>query len=513
VICDYAIVGAGTAGCVLAHRLSHGRAARIVVLERGGAAPRELSVPLLAREHVWPYLQQDVTEAEPGLGGRTTRLLSAKVVGGGSAVNASIYVRGRPADYDGWRAYGVHGWSFADVLPYFKKSENQARGPSAYHGVGGPVDVSDPRYIAPESGAFIDAWRELGVGQNDDFNGPSQDGAGVLQLTQRRGARAGLEAAYLTPALEHGVVLRVGAEASHVIVRHGRAVGVAYTSDGHTHRLDVEKEVIVSLGALRSPCLLLRSGIGPAAELRALGIPVVADLPGVGRNLQDHVGVSVTFERRTTQRADVLRARGPALRYKFARRGPWASNGIQAAAFVRAGQAALPNVECLLHGEERAGLVVEACLFAPESTGSVRLRSADPFDPPYFAANFLRADAEMTVLERGVEMCRDLGKTAALSRYVNGELAPGPGVHGAALRAFIAATADTCKHYVGTCRMGTDADAVVDDQLRVRGVDGLRVVDASVMPRLPAAHTGAPTIMIAEHACDLIRNAVERARA
>ncbi len=226
-ICDYAIIGAGSAGCVLADRLSSGNDARIVILERGGAAPRELRVPGVGRPYPRAHLQEDVTATEPGLGGRTARLLSANVGGGGSAVNAMICVRGRPADYDGWRAYGVHGWSFAEVLPYFKKSENQERGASAYHGVGGPLDVSDPRYVAPESLAFIDAWREAGVAPNADFNGPNQEGAGLLQVTQRRGERSCGVSAYLKPALRRdAVTLVAGAEASLVIVHSGRAIGV-----------------------------------------------------------------------------------------------------------------------------------------------------------------------------------------------------------------------------------------------------------------------------------------------
>jgi len=506
--CDYVIVGAGSAGCVLAHRLSERGAGKIVVLEAGGEAPRGLLVPGRLRHHAQAHLRVDLSDPEPALGNRRIALTSAHIVGGASSINAMIYLRGRPEDYDAWQTTGNHGWSFADVLPYFMRSEDQARGASMYHGVGGPMAVSDPRFVSPESEAFVRAWSEQGIPQNDDFNGPRQEGAGIFQLTQRRGTRVSAASAFLEPALAGGgVTLITGARATRVILRGLQAVAVEYLAGGRLHRLEVQREVLLCLGALGSPLLLLRSGIGPADELRALGIEAAVDLPGVGNNLQDHVGVPVVFERRVPRPmvAPVWRRVDAAARYALARRGPWASNGIEAGAFVRASpRASLPDIECLLHGAEDEGLVFEACLLATESTGSVRLRSADPLAPPRLATNVLSTRAEIKALAEGVAMCRALGRTRALAPYVRREVAPGSDwTPGGALN-YIAATAASCKHYVGTCRMGDDAGGVVDRELRVRGFEGLRVVDASVMPRLPAAHTNAPTIMVAERAADFI---------
>jgi choline dehydrogenase len=498
--CDYAVIGAGSAGCVLARRLSE-RGARVVVLERGVDSAGCFRIPGLSRDGFDQHVAYDFTSDAAG---PPRRLTSAAVVGGGSALNAMIYVRGPAADYDGWREAGADAWSYADVLPYFKRSEHQQRGASAYHGVGGPLPVSDPRHVSDLSAAFVAAALQRGIPGNVDFNGAIQAGVGYFQLTQRRGARVGCAEAFLAPALRSGgASLVTGAEARRILLRGTTAVGIEYAKDGRRHQLDVDHEVLVCAGALRSPHILMLSGIGPAEHLRSVGVGPAIDLPGVGQDLQDHVGVPVVHARREVRPVD--RRRRDRLLWTLTRRGPWASNGIEAGAFAcPRGAGAVPEIEYLLHCSEPDTVVIEVCLLAVQSRGTVALRSADAGEAPAITIDYLRRDGEMRMMADGVRVARAVASTAPLAALMGAEVEPGRGAS-AALRKYIRAEAASCKHYAGTCRIGRDAGAVVDARLRVHGAERLRVVDASVMPVLPRGHTNAATIMIAERASDFLR--------
>ena len=390
--------------------------------------------------------------------------------------------------------------------PTSKRSEHQQRGASAYHGVGGPLPVSDPRHVTDSSAAFVAAAIQRGIPSNVDFNGASQAGVGYFQLTQHDGVRVGCAEAFLRPALRSGsVALLTGAEAVRILLRGTMAVGVEYARGGRRHRLDVDGEVLLCAGALRSPQILMLSGIGPAEHLRAVGVGPVVDLPGVGQDLQDHVGVPLVHARRSVLSGN-CRVRDR-LRWVFARRGPWASNGIEAGSFDRPrGAGALPALEYLLHCSEPDVVVIEVCLLEVQSRGAVTLRSADPREAPAISLDYLSRDDEMQMMADGIRVARALASASPLAALLGAEAAPGHGAGSAyALREYIRASAASCKHYAGTCRIGRDARAVVDDQLRVHGTGRLRVVDASVMPTLPRGHTNAATIMIGERASDFLR--------
>ena len=517
---DYVIVGAGSAGCVLASRLTEDPHTRVLLLEAGGqASAREVRIPAafskLYKTNVdWNYS----TEPEPCLNNRKLYWPRGKMIGGSGSMNAMIYIRGNPCDYDDWASVGNEGWGFQDVLPYFKKSERQERGASEYHGASGPLNVADLRHVNPLTRSFLAAAKELGIPANSDFNGANQDGAGLYQVTQMGGQRHSTADAYLTPALtRENLTVLTHAQATEIIVEKNRAVGIEYLLGNCIETALAEREVILTGGAVNSPQLLLLSGIGPADEIRRVGIHVVHDLPGVGKNLQDHLMVSVGYLCVKPVSMANAESLGNFLRYLVFKRGPLVSNVAEAGIFWRT-RAGLrePDLQ-LLFGPAyyvNHGLTPrkEHCFgfgptgVTPESRGSISLKSANPLDPPAIRANYVSTPADMRVIVEGVKLSRQLAHAKAFEPYRGAELHPGSAVQSdQEIADFVRAEAQTIYHPMGTCKMGSDSTAVVDGSLRVHGIDGLRVADASVMPRIPCGNTNAPTIMIAEKAADLIR--------
>jgi choline dehydrogenase len=517
---DYIIVGAGSAGCVLAARLTENSSAKVLLLEAGGPdTAREIRIPaafskLFKTAVDWNYS----TEPEPYLNNRKLYWPRGKVLGGSSSINAMIYIRGNAADYDGWKNLGNDGWGFADVLPYFKKSENRERAPSEFHGAGGPLNVADLELINPLTRAFLAGAKEIGLAENTDFNGATQYGVGIYEVTQKKRQRHSAADAYLRPAL-HRPNLKVVSQAhvTRVLVENGRAVGVAFLRNGKTEEAHAAGEVILAGGTVNSPQLLLLSGIGPADQLARLGIPAVHDLPGVGANLQDHPMVSVGYLCTQPVSLDGAETLANLLRYLVLKKGPLTSNVAEAGLFTRSREGLdVPDIQLLFgpayyrgHGLMRRK---ENCfgfgptLITPQSRGSVSLRSANPLDAPAIRANYLSTDTDLRTLIAGVRLARSIAHTRAFDPYRGEEIHPGANATGDAdIAEFLRREVETLYHPVGTCKMGNDPLAVVDPRLRVRGIAGLRVVDASIMPVVPAGNTNAPTIMIAEKAADMIR--------
>jgi len=515
---DYVIVGAGTAGCILAARLSETPHTKVLLLEAGGEdRKKEFHIPaafskLFLSEFDWSYY----TEPEPRLDNRRLFWPRGKVLGGSSSINAMIYVRGNRADYDGWRDLGNEGWGFDDVLPYFKRAENQARGASEFHGTGGPLDVADLRWVHPLTRAFLEAASEAGFTRNEDFNGATQVGAGLNQVNQRRGRRWSASDAYLKPAAGRpNLRVETRAQATSVLFEERRAVGVAYRRDGASREARASHEVILSGGAINSSQLLLLSGIGPADELRRMAIEVRADLPGVGKNLQDHLVMVVEYECTRPITLETAENVSNFLKFRVLGRGPLTSNVGEASLFTKTRPGA-PDMQIIFapayyrnHGFNPPPghrYSIGPTLLSPRSRGSITLRSNDPFDPPVICANYLADEADLRVLVEGLKLGRKIGQARAFAGYRGAETFPGPSVvSDESIAEKVRSTAETLYHPVGTCKMGRDAMAVVDSQLRVHGVDGLRVVDASVMPTIISGNTNAPVAMIAEKAADMIR--------
>jgi choline dehydrogenase len=517
---DYIVVGAGSAGCVLAARLTEDRATRVLLLEAGGAGgAKEIRIPAafskLFRTSVdWNY----ATEPEPHLHNRRLYWPRGKVLGGSSAINAMIYIRGNRADCDHWRELGNPGWGFAEVLPYFKKSENQERGASEYHGVGGPVNVADPRYVNRLTRAFLAAAEEIGIPSNPDFNGAAQEGAALYQVTQKNGGRCSAADGFLRPARKRSnLTVVIGAHAARVLVERRRAVSVAFLRDGAMEEARADGEVILAGGTVNSPQLLMLSGIGAADELKAAGISPVHDLPGVGKNLQDHPMVSVGYLCTQKISLDGAETLGNFLRWLLWKSGPLASNVAEAGLFFRTRVgSAVPDLQLLFgpayyrgHGLVRRK---EHCfgfgptLITPESRGTISLRTADPLDAPAIRANYLSTDADLRTMIAGVRLARRLAHAKAFDAFRGEELHPGAAQKSDdEIAEFLRNELETLYHPVGTCKMGNDALAVVDARLRVHGIERLRVVDASIMPRVPAGNTNAPVMMIAEKAAEMIR--------
>ena len=517
---DYIVVGAGSAGCVLAARLSEDPRVRVLLLEAGGDdSAREVRIPaafsrLFKSERDWNYS----TEEEPWLNGRRLYWPRGKMLGGSSSMNAMIYIRGNPSDYDGWKNLGNDGWGWADVLPYFMKSENQELGGSPFHGAGGPMTVSDLRCVNELTRAFVAGALETGIPANNDFNGTVQDGAGLYQVTQKNGARQSAADAYLKPALRRrNLTLQTKAHAIRLIIERNRAAGIEYVRNGRIRKANAEREVILAAGAVNSPQLLLLSGIGPAGEMKKAGVAPREELPGVGRNLQDHPMVSVGYLCEKPVSLASAESLPNVVRWLIFRSGPLASNVAEGGAFVRTrANLPAPDLQILFgpayyvnHGLERRK---EHCfgfgptLIRPESRGSVSLRSANPFDAPAIRPNYLSTEHDVRVMVEGVRRSREIANTKAFKPYRGAELHPGSKIATTEQVAdFLRANMQTLYHPVGTCKMGSDAMAVVDQRLRVRGIEGLRVADASVMPRIISGNTNAPAIMIAEKAADMIR--------
>jgi choline dehydrogenase len=516
---DYVVVGAGSAGCVVASRLTEDPSTRVLLLEAGGSDRRPLvRIPagfykLFRSGADWQY----TTEPQAALNGRRLYWPRGKLLGGSSSINAMIYTRGHPADYDGWRAAGNEGWGFADVLPCFKKAENQERGPSDWHGTGGPLEVADLRSPNPLSHVYLEACAELGLPRSADFNGPCQDGVGFYQVTQKAGRRCSVASAYLAPARKRpNLTVLTGAHTTRILFERGRAVGVEYLRRGRVEQARAGREVVLCGGAVNSPQLLLLSGVGPRAHLEKLGIPVVMDLPGVGQNLQDHpiIGACHVCTRPVSlDRADTL---GNILRYLLTRRGPLTSNIAESGGFVRTDPGlAAPDLQLYFapafyieHGFVRPaghGFSLGACLLRPHSRGEITLRSRDPLQAPLIQPAYLREQGDLDVLLAGLRLIRRIARASAFDAYRGPELLPGEDVIEEALAEYVRQRVETLYHPAGTCKMGEDPLAVVDARLRVHGAAGLRVVDASVMPALPGGNTNAPVVMIAEMAVELMR--------
>ena len=514
------MVGAGSAGCAVAGRLSEDPSLRVLLLEAGGS-DRLLEVQIPAALYkVW-RTRRDwnyTTEPQPGLGGRRLFWPRGKLIGGSSSINAMIYIRGARADYDEWaRLTGDPSWSYESVLPLFRRMEDNARGADRFHGAGGPLRVEDPRSPHRWTKAVLQSAVAAGYPPNPDFNGETQEGVGLYQLTQKRGRRWSAADAYLHPAQARpNLTVRTGAQATRVLVERGRATGVEYLRDGRRHVARAAAEVVLSGGAVNSPQLLMLSGIGPAGHLRSVGVDVVHDLPGVGGGLQDHPLVPVIWHVRSGR--SLFRAESPSgfAQWLAARRGPLSSNLAEAGLFTRS-DPALPEVDLQFHFLpvkfwRQAELEIDVDAFTAAvvlvhvaSRGSVRLRSADPTWAPAIDAGYLTEPRDLEALVRGVEQARELASGGPLAPVLAEEWSPGGTVHRREdLRRAARATLESLYHPVGSCRMGIDEDAVVDPQLRVRGLAGLRVIDASVMPTLIRGNTNAPTIMIAERGADLL---------
>lgn len=531
---DHIVVGAGSAGCVLAGRLSEDPATRVLLLEAG---PPDRSpwihLPIGYGKTMWdPKLNWCFqTDPDPGMNGRRIYWPRGKTLGGSSSINGLIYIRGQQEDYDAWAASGLRGWSHAELLPYFIRSEANQRGASACHGGDGPLRVSDIGARHELIEAFIAGAGERGVPRTDDFNGPRQEGAGYYQLTTHQGWRCSTAVAYLKPARGRpNLEVQCHAQATGLIIERGRAVGVRYRRHGRDLEARCRGEVLLAAGALQSPQLLQLSGIGAPALLARHGIPLVHALPGVGENLQDHLQIRLIFEcsKPITTNDELNSWIGRTkigLQWLLARKGPLAVGINQGGCFMRAlpDESATPDIQfhvATLSAEMAGGQVhpfsgftLSVCQLRPTSRGHVRIRSADPFAPPEMQPNYLSTELDRRTAVAALKAARAIAASDAMRPYVKREVKPGPGAaDDGALLEFCRNHGATIFHPSGTCKMGHDAMAVVDERLRVRGLSGLRVIDCSAMPTLVSGNTNAPVVAMAEKAVDMIREDAAAAR-
>lgn len=521
---DYIVVGAGSAGCVLANRLTESGRNRVLLLEAGPNNRHPwLHIPIgygrlfTNPRYNWCY----ETEPQEHCHGRNVIAPRGKVLGGSSSINGLIYIRGQPEDFDHWRQLGNVGWSFDDVLPYFRKAEDNERGADALHGKGGPLAVSNARNSHPLADAYVEAAVAAGYPRNGDFNGPTQEGAGYYQTTTRGGWRCSTAVGYLKP-VRNRANLQVVSEAlaTRILFEGRRAVGIEYKVGGKTRTARANAEVLLSSGAFNSPQLMQLSGLGPAELLQSFGIPVVADMPGVGDALNDHFAGRILVRVNTPTLNDAVRTWGgkiaAGLRYGLSRRGYLTVGAIMAGCFLRAHPAsATPDVQCSIapYSADKiggdlhpfSGATGICTLLRPESRGWVRIKSADPAAPPAIHPNYLATARDRETLVEGLKALRRIFQTDPLARYVEAEIDPGKDcTSDDEILDFIRRRGSTTYHPVSTCRMGQDATAVVDERLRVRGIAGLRVIDASIMPTVPSGNTNAASIMIGEKGADMV---------
>jgi choline dehydrogenase len=523
---DYVVVGAGSSGCILAARLSEDPANSVLLLEAGPAqenfamrAPALFYV-LQRSRYDWAYR----TEPQGAVDARRMSLPAGRVLGGSSSINASLYVRGHKSDYDGWRDAGNPGWGWDDVLPYFRKSERQARGASEFHGTDGPIQVSDQDEISPSTAAFAKSVAALfGVQIVDDFNSGDSTGAGYFQVTCRNGRRCSAASFIRQVRTRPNLCVRTGAVATGIEFGSSRATGVRLRVKGGDEIVKARCEVILTAGAIGSPRLLMLSGIGPAPHLREVGVDTKLDLSGVGQNLRDHLGYPVSYE--ATSSSAPHYSLPASLRWIFnymvsGGGGPLGRSYMEGCAFVRTNSglerpdlqfhfapwsSLEPNLDEKRDLKRGRGFTIFPTLLYPRSVGEIRLSSSDPMAPPLIDPRYLSCEEDLRALAEGARLARRVAETEPLSAFAVREVAPGPAVQGEdAIASDLRSRANSFFHPVGTCKMGVDAGAVVDPELRVRGIDGLRIADASIMPSIPGGNTNAPTMMVAEKAADLI---------